>query len=67
MIDYLSFAYPFPDVAAFMDLLYISRSSTIRPTLQTLAPIQSSTSFFQDLFGLQIEAVSYIFNQFAAK
>ena len=43
--------YPFPDVAALMDLLYISRSSAVRPTLQTPAPIQSYTSFSQDIFG----------------
>ena len=36
------FAYPFPDVAALMDLLYISRYSAVGPTLQTLAPIPSS-------------------------
>ena len=50
----LSVAYPFPDVAALMDLLYISRSSAVRPTLQTLATIQSSTSFSQDLFCLPL-------------
>ena len=44
------FAYPFPDVVALVDLLYISRSSDVRPTLRTLA--QSFTSFSQDLFGL---------------
>ena len=41
------FAYTFPDVAALTDLPHISRSSAVRPTLQTLAPIQSSTSFSQ--------------------
>ena len=50
----LSFAYPFPDVAALMDLVYISRSSAVHPTLETLALIQSSTSFSQDLFGLPL-------------
>ena len=30
--------YPFLEVAALMDLLYISRSSAVRPILQTLAP-----------------------------
>ena len=50
----LSFAYPFPDVVALMDILYISRSSAVRPTLQTLAPIQSSTSFSQDHFDLPL-------------
>ena len=29
---------------------YISRSSAVRPTLQTLSPIQSSASFSQGLF-----------------
>ena len=28
----LSFAYPFPDIAALMDRLYISRYSSVRPT-----------------------------------
>ena len=55
-----SFA-PFLDVAALMDLLYISRSSAVRPTLQTLAPIQSSTSFSQDLFGLPLLLWPFIF------
>ena len=50
----LSSAYPFPDVAALMDLLYISRSSVFRPTLQTVAPIQSSTFFSHGLFGLPL-------------
>ena len=49
----------FPNVAALMDLLYISRSSAVRPTLQTLAPIQSSTSFSQDFFGLQFFLVVF--------
>ena len=31
----LLFAYPFLDVAALMDLLYISRSSAVRPTLHS--------------------------------
>ena len=30
----LSFAYPFPDVAALTDLPYTSRSAAVRPTLQ---------------------------------
>ena len=30
---HLLFAYPFLDVAAVMDILYISRSSAVRPTL----------------------------------
>ena len=51
---FVSFAYPFPDFTALMDLLYISRLSAVRPTLQTLAPIQSSTPFSQYLFGLPL-------------
>ena len=31
----LLFAYPFLDVAALIDLLYISRSSAVRPTLHS--------------------------------
>ena len=31
----LLFAYPFLDVAALMDLIYISRSSAVRPTLHS--------------------------------
>ena len=49
---HFSSVYSFPDSAALTDLLYISRSSAVRPTLQTLASIQSSTSFSQHLFGL---------------
>ena len=49
-----SSAYPFPDFAALTYLPYISRSSAVRPTLQTLAPIQSSISFSQGLFGLRL-------------
>ena len=49
-----SFAHPFPDVATLMDLLYIGRSSAVRTTLQTLAPIQSSTSFSHCLFDLTL-------------
>ena len=37
-----------------MDLLYISRSSAVRPTLQTLALVQSSASFSQHIFGLPL-------------
>ena len=53
MFNVFSFAYPFLDIAALSDLPYISRSA-VRPTLQTLALIQSSTSFSQDLFGLPL-------------
>ena len=34
----LLFAYPFLDVAALMDLLYISRTSAVRPTLHRHLP-----------------------------
>ena len=52
-LHHLSFAYLFPDVADLMDLLpYISRSCAVHPTLQTLALIQSSTSYSQDLLAL---------------
>ena len=37
-MKHFSFAYPFPDGADLTDLLYINRSSAVRPTLQTLAP-----------------------------
>ena len=37
-----------------MDLPFTDRSSAVRPTLQTRATIQSSTSFSQDLFGLPL-------------
>ena len=52
----LSSVYPFPGVAALMDLLYINRSSVVRPTLQTLAPTQSSTPVSQYLFGCSVTA-----------
>ena len=46
----LSIINPFPDVAALIDLLYISRSSAVRPIFQ----IQSTKSFSRDLFGLSL-------------
>ena len=49
----LFFAYPFPDVAAYMDVLYIRRYCAIRLTLQTLAPIKSATSFSQHIFDIR--------------
>ena len=55
------FAYSFPDVAALTDLPYISRSSAVRPTLQTFAAIQSSTSFSQDLLGLPLFRCPFTF------
>ena len=43
----LLFAYPFLDVAALMDLLYISRSSAVRPTLHSQVHRNVTTSFSQ--------------------
>ena len=43
----LLFAYPFLDVAALMDLLYISRSSAVRPTLHSQIHHNVTTSFSQ--------------------
>ena len=48
----LRFAYPFLDVAALMDLLYISRSSAVHPTLHSQVHHNVTTSFSQyNLFG----------------
>ena len=41
--------------------MHISRSSAVRLSLQTLAPIQSSTSFSQDLFGLSLFRLPFTF------
>ena len=43
----LLFAYPFLDVAALMDLLYISRSSAVRPTLHSQVHHNVTTSLSQ--------------------
>ena len=43
----LIFAYPFLDVAALMDLLYISRCSAVRPTLHNQVHDNVTTSFSQ--------------------
>ena len=43
----LLFAYPFPDVAALMDLLYISRCFAVRPTLHSQVHHNLTTSFSQ--------------------
>ena len=43
----LLFAYPFLDVAALMDLLYISRPSAVRPTLHSQVHHNVTTSFSQ--------------------
>ena len=47
----LLFAYPFLDVAALMDLLYISRSSAVRPTLHSQVHHNVTTSFSQYIFS----------------
>ena len=39
------FAYPFLDVVALVDLLYISRSSAVRPTLHSQVHHNVTTSF----------------------
>ena len=43
----LRFAYPFLDVADLMDLLYISRSSAVHPTLHSQVHHNVTTSFSQ--------------------
>ena len=43
----LLFAYPFMDVAALMDLLYISRSSAVRPTVHSQVHHNVTKSFSQ--------------------
>ena len=47
----LLFAYPFLDVAALGDLLYISRSSAVRPTLHSQVHHNVTTSFSQYLWS----------------
>ena len=57
MSKLLIFVYPFPDVAASMDLLYIIQyyaTFVLMTIVQTLAPIQSSTSVSQYHFGLPL-------------
>ena len=50
----LIFAYPFMDVAALMDLLYISRSSAVRPTLHSQVHHNVTTSFSQYLWSSSV-------------
>ena len=50
----LLFDYPFLDVAALMDLLYISRSSTVRPTLHSQVLHNVTTSFSQYLWSSSV-------------
>ena len=52
----LLFVYPFLDVAALMDLLYISRSSAVRPTLHSPRQVHHNvtTSFSQYLWSSSV-------------
>ena len=50
----LLFAYPFLGVAALMDLLYISRSSAVRPTLHKQVHHNVTTSFSQYLWSSSV-------------
>ena len=52
----LIFAYPFLDVAALMDHLYISRSSAVRPTLHSPRQVNHNviTSFSQYLWSSSV-------------
>ena len=47
----LLFAYPFLDVAALIDLLYISRSSAVHPTLHSQVHHNLTTSLSQYLWS----------------
>ena len=47
----LIFAYPFLDVAALMDLLYIRRSSAVHPTLHSQVHHNLTTSFSQYIWS----------------
>ena len=55
----LLFAYPFPDVAALMDLLYISRSSAVRPTLHSQVHHNLTTSFLHYLWSSAVSLALY--------
>ena len=55
--EVLSFAYPFPDVAALTDLPYISRSSAVRPIYLPLTephPSPNISLAFLCFFGLSL-------------
>ena len=52
----LLFAYPFLDVVALMDLLYISRSSAVRPTLHSQVHHNVTTSFSQYLWSSSVSS-----------
>ena len=55
----LLFAYPFLDVAALMDLLYISRSSAVRPTLHSQVHHNLTTAFSQYLWSSSVSLALY--------
>ena len=55
----LLFAYPFLDVAAFMDLLYISRYSAVRPTLHSQVHHNVTTSFSQYIWSSSVSLALY--------
>ena len=52
----LLFAYPFQDVAAVMDLLYISRTSAVRPTLHSPRQVHHNvtTSFSRYIWSSSV-------------
>ena len=56
---HLHFAYPFLDVAALMDLLYISRSSVVRPTLHSQVIPDVTTSFSQYIWSSYVSLALY--------
>ena len=55
----LLFAYPFLNVAALMGLLYISRSSAIRPTIHSQVHHNVTTSFSQYLWSSSVSLALY--------
>ena len=55
----LLLAYPFLDVAALMDLLYISRSSAVGPTLHSQVHHNVTTSFSQYLWSSSVSLALY--------
>ena len=55
----LLFAYPFLDVTTLMDLLYISRSSAVRPTLHSHVHHNVITSFPQYRWSSSVSLALY--------
>ena len=55
----LLFAYPFLDVAALIDLLYISRSSAVHPTLHSQVHHNLTTSLSQYLWSSSVSLALY--------